>query len=97
VDIVLRAVPARLGWYFEWVADALGLACCLVVFWFGAQATLASYRAGAMTIKTLVTPEWWLLSLLPVGFLFLSAEMLFRMRRLSQSERAPRDDAVSTG
>lgn len=97
VDIVLRAVPARLGWYFEWIADTLGLACCLVVFWFGVQATLASYRAGAMTIKTLVTPEWWLLSLLPVGFLFLSAEMLFRMRRLSQGERAPRDDAVSTG
>lgn len=97
VDIVLRAVPARLGWYFEWIADVLGLSCCLIVFWYGVEATLASYRAGAMTIKTLVTPEWWLLSLLPAGFLLLSAEMAFRMRRLYLGERAPRDDAVSTG
>ena len=50
-----------------------------------------------MSIKTLVTPEWWLLSVLPVAFLALSLEMLFRMRRLALGERAPRDDAVSTG
>ncbi len=25
VDIVLRAVPPKLGWYFEWISDSLGL------------------------------------------------------------------------
>jgi hypothetical protein len=50
-----------------------------------------------VSIKTLVTPEWWLLSVLPVAFLALSIETLFRMRRLALAERAPRDDAVSTG
>ena len=34
---------------------------------------------------------------LPVAFLLLTMEMLFRMRRLWLAERAPRDDAVSTG
>ena len=33
----------------------------------------------------------------PVAVLALSIEMLFRMRRLALAERAPRDDAVSTG
>ena len=97
VDIVLRAVPPRLGWVFEWVADALGLFCCLVIAWSGARATFASFKSGALSIKTLVTPEWWMLAPLPVAFVLLAIEMGFRMRRLHLGERAPRDDAVSTG
>jgi len=97
VDIVLRAVPRQVGWIFEWVVDVMGLACCLLIAWYGTRAALASLKAGSMSIKTLVTPEWWLLSVLPVAFLALSLEMLFRMRRLALGERAPRDDAVSTG
>jgi TRAP-type transport system small permease protein len=97
VDIVLRAVPKQVGWIFEWIADVLGLACCLFIAYYGARAALASFKAGSISIKTLVTPEWWLLSVAPVAFLALSLEMLFRMRRLALGERAPRDDAVSTG
>ncbi|MBV8032148.1 MAG: TRAP transporter small permease [Betaproteobacteria bacterium] len=97
VDIVLRAVPAGLGWVFEWTADVLGCACCLTMAYFGARAAYASHASGAMSIKTLVTPEWWLLSLLPLAFLALSLEMAFRLRRLHLGPREPRDDAVSTG
>jgi TRAP-type C4-dicarboxylate transport system permease small subunit len=97
VDIVLRAVPKRVGWIFEWIVDVLGLACCLLIAWYGARAALASFKAGSMSIKTLITPEWWLLSVLPAAFLALSLGMVFRMRRLALGERAPRDDAVSTG
>jgi TRAP-type transport system small permease protein len=95
VDIVLRAIPRRVAWYCEWFADAAGLACCLVMVWYGAKMTLASYTSGAMTVKTLVTPEWWLLAPLPVAFALLAVEMLFRMRRLAHAERGPREDAVS--
>jgi len=97
VDIVLRAVPRQVGWMFEWVVDILGLGCSALIAWYGARAALASLKAGSVSIKTLVTPEWWLLSVLPVAFLAISIEMLFRMRRLAAAERAPRDDAVSTG
>ena len=97
VDIVLRMVPRRVGWIFEWVVDVLGLGCCLFIAYYSARAALASFNAGSVSIKTLVTPEWWLLSALPVAFLALSVEALFRMRRLALGERAPRDDAVSTG
>ena len=97
VDVVLRAVPRRLGWAFEWATDIMGFACCVAITCYGARAALASYTAGSMSIKTLITPEWWLLSALPVAFLALSIEMIFRMRRLALGEHAPRDDAVSTG
>jgi TRAP-type transport system small permease protein len=97
VDIILRAVPKQVGWMFEWVVDLLGLGCSALIAYYGARAALASFNAGSVSIKTLVTPEWWLLSVLPVAFLAVSIEMLFRMRRLALAERAPRDDAVSTG
>lgn len=97
VDIVLRAVPPRIGWLFEWAVDVLGLGCCAIIAWYSARAAYASFAAGSLSIKTLVTPEWWLLTVLPVAFTCLTVEMLFRMRRLWLAERAPRDDAVSTG
>ncbi len=97
VDIVLRAVPRQVGWLMEWAVDVLGLTCCALIAWYSARAALASFQAGSVSIKTLVTPEWWLLAALPLAFLALTLEMLFRMRRLALSERAPRDDAVSTG
>jgi TRAP-type C4-dicarboxylate transport system permease small subunit len=95
VDILLRALPPRVGWAMEWAGDLLGLCCSLYFVWYGLNVLLASYQAGAVTIKTLVLPEWWLLAPLPVAFLLLAIEFLFRMQRLYAAERAPRTDAVS--
>ena len=95
VDILLRVIPPRIGWLFEWVSDLIGLACSLYFVWYGWKVAFASYQAGAVTIKTLVTPEWWLLAVLPVAFLLVAIEFVFRMQRLSMAERAPRTDAVS--
>ena len=95
VDIVLRAIPPKLAWALEWLGDVIGLACCVVLAWYGTSAAWASYKAGAVNIKTLVTPEWWWLSPLPAVFVLLAIEMVFRMVRLARAERAPRSDAVS--
>lgn len=95
VDILLRALPARFAWQLEWVSDLLGLACCLYFVWYGWQVAAASYLTGAVSIKTLVMPEWWLLAPVPIAFLVFAIEFLFRMHRLATSERAPRTEAVS--
>ena len=95
VDILLRAVPARLGWYLEWAGDLIGLACSAYFVWYGIRVWSASYSADSVSIKTLVTPEWWLLAPLPIAFLLVAIEFVFRMHRLRGSERAPRTDAVS--
>jgi TRAP-type transport system small permease protein len=96
VDILLRVIPRSLAWRCEWAVDVFAFACCVVLAWFGLQATLSSYEAGALTIKTLVTPEWWSLAPLPVTFVLLAIEVLFRMHRLAHGPRGPRDDAVSS-
>ena len=95
VDIVLRVIAPGVAWYLEWVGDLIALACCLVFAWVGAQAAWSSYASGAVNIKTLVTPEWWALAPLPVVFVLLAIEMLFRMARLYHAPRAPRADAVN--
>ncbi len=95
VDILLRALPPRVGWVLEWIGDLLGLGCALYFVWYGWKVLAASYQAAAISIKTLITPEWWMLAPLPVAFLLLAIEFLFRMHRLSRAERAPRTDAVS--
>ncbi len=95
VDILLQALPKRLAWSFEWVGDLIGLACCCVIAWYGTQAAWSSYVSGAVNIKTLVTPEWWALAPLPLVFVLLAIEMLFRMIRLLRGPRGPRHEAVS--
>jgi TRAP-type transport system small permease protein len=95
VDIVLRAIPPGLAWVLEWIGDLIGLACCLVFAAVGTQAAWSSYASGAVNIKTLVTPEWWGLAPLPLVFVLLAIEMVFRMQRLAAGPCAPRDDAVT--
>jgi TRAP-type C4-dicarboxylate transport system permease small subunit len=95
IDIVLRVLPPRVGWVLEWVGDIIGLVCCLFFVWYGAGVAATSFRDGAMSIKTLVLPEWWLLAPMPVAFALLAIEFGFRMHRLALAERQPRDDAVS--
>ena len=95
VDIILRVLPVRAAWLLEWVGDIVGVLCCLYFVWYGAFITIASYTAGSINIKTLITPEWWTLVPLPIGFVLLGIEFIFRMYRLSTAEVGLRDDAVS--
>jgi len=95
IDIVLRALPPRLGWLLEWISDVIGVICCLYFVWYGTRVVAASFASGALSIKTLIIPEWWLLAPMPASFVLLSIEFFFRMHRLALAEQRPRDDAVS--
>jgi TRAP-type transport system small permease protein len=95
IDIVVRALPDKVGWLLEWVSDILGVICCLYFVWYGVRVVVASFTSSALSIKTLIMPEWWLLAPMPLTFALLGFEFLFRMHRLALAERRPRDDAVS--
>ena len=95
IDIVLQALPPRAAWLLEWVGDVIGLVCCLIFVWYGASVAATSFFDGSVSIKTLVLPEWWLLTPMPVAFALLALEFAFRMQRLALAERRPREDAVS--
>src|SRR6187431_1828099 len=56
IDMMLVVVPPRLAWAMEAVADVIGCAASLVLFWYGAVMTAQSARLGSLTIKNLVFP-----------------------------------------
>jgi TRAP-type C4-dicarboxylate transport system permease small subunit len=95
LDIILTVVPARAAWIMEAVGDIAGFAVSLVLVRYGLAMTLDSARLGAITIKNLVFPEWWLLAPLPIAFALLAVEFVFRFRRLLEGERARRIEATS--
>ena len=40
--ILLQALPKKLAWSLEWVGDAIGLACCLFLAFYGTKAAWAT-------------------------------------------------------
>ncbi len=57
-----RRAGARSAGCSNGSATCFGFACSVYFVWYGCKVLAASYLAGAVTIKTLVTPEWWLLA-----------------------------------
>ena len=94
LDLLLTAMPKGKAWILEAIGDIAGFVVCLIMIRYGALMTLDAYRSGSITIKNLVFPEWWLLAPLPITFVLLALEFVFRFRRLLQS-RAPREEATS--
>jgi TRAP-type C4-dicarboxylate transport system permease small subunit len=95
LDIILTLVPPRVAWLMEAVGDALGFCVSVVLVRYGIAMTADSARLGAITIKNLVFPEWWLLAPLPATFALLAIEFVFRFDRLLKGERTRRIEATS--
>jgi TRAP-type C4-dicarboxylate transport system permease small subunit len=95
VDIVLRAIPARLAYGCEWLSDVMAFAGCVALAWMGIVMTFKSYASGAIQIKSIVIPEWWVMAPLPIAFALLAIEFAFRMWRLAHGPKEPRSDAAS--
>lgn len=97
VDMILVVAPPRIAWLAEAAADALGFSACIVLLWYGAVMTAQSARLGAITVKSLVFPEWWLYWPLPVCFALLALEFVLRFHVLMGAPRARRHEATSVG
>lgn len=97
LDLLLIVVPPRLAWLLELAGDLVGLAVSLALTRYGFSMTHESLGLGAITIKNLVFPEWWLLAPLPITFALIAVEFVFRLHRLAGGERGRRREATSVG
>ena len=97
LDLVLVMVPRRVAWLMEAVGDAIGFATCLVLVRYGTAMAYESWQLNSITIKNLYFPEWWLLAPLPMAFLLLAIEFVFRLGRLVSGDRTRRTEATSVG
>jgi len=94
LDLILSAVPKRIAIFLEGLGDIIGFIVCLVMIRYATMMTLDAFRIGSITIKNLVFPEWWLLAPLPVCFVLLAIEFVFRFHRLLL-DRQKREEATS--
>jgi TRAP-type C4-dicarboxylate transport system permease small subunit len=94
LDLILTILPRSAAWLMEAIGDIAGFIVCLVMIRYGTNMVAEAYRLGSITIKNLIFPEWWLLVPLPLTFLLLAIEFIFRFRRLMQS-RNRREEATS--
>jgi TRAP-type C4-dicarboxylate transport system permease small subunit len=97
IDLVLGAVPARVGWLMEAIGDLLGFLVCVVMVRYGFHMAYDSFRAGSLTIKNLVFPEWWLLWPLPLCFTLLAMEFACRLHRSATGQPTARAAATPAG
>jgi TRAP-type transport system small permease protein len=95
LDVALTMLPPHAAWLMEALGDVLGFAVSITLIRYGVDMTVESARLGAITIKNLVFPEWWLLAPLPAAFVLLAIEFMFRFQRLITGERARRIEATS--
>lgn len=95
VDLALTMVPPRVAWMMEAASDVLGGAVCLLMTRSGLIMTFQSWQLGSITIKNLVFPEWWLLAPLPIAFILLAIEFVFRLHRLLMGGHERRVEATS--
>jgi TRAP-type C4-dicarboxylate transport system permease small subunit len=76
LEMVLSASGRR---RIERVSAAACLAISLVLAWYGVVTLLDSRQSGAVMLKALVFPEWWLYLPVPVGFAALALECARRL------------------
>jgi TRAP-type C4-dicarboxylate transport system permease small subunit len=87
VDIVVTSLPRRAAAALEVLVDLAGAAVALVLMRYGLEATLEARRIGALIIKTLIVPEWWLLAVIPFASLLLAVEFVRRALRPAAAAR----------
>ena len=83
LDVMLRVLPPRGARALELAANVGGLAISAVLTAYGFAACVDSARQGALVIKSVVFPEWWLYAPFTACFALLAVEFL---RRISVRE-----------
>lgn len=95
MDMVIKALPARLGWALEMVTDVVGIAACAALMVASAKVAISSAAQGSLVFKIFVFPEWWLLAPASVMFAVLGVEFFWRLRRQWLGPRTVRQEATS--
>jgi TRAP-type C4-dicarboxylate transport system permease small subunit len=81
VEILVTSLPPHAARWLDQAADLVGLVCSLGLLWYGLKIIADSRGIGALIIKTLVFPEWWLFAPLPFAGALLAVEFVRRMVR----------------
>lgn len=74
LDAILHVAPGRAAAGLEMTSNVAGILVCAVLVVYGVRTITNSAQQGAMVLKSVVFPEWWLYAPVPVCFLLLAFE-----------------------
>lgn len=79
LDVLQQSLPRAAQRIMDRLAAFVGLVVCVTMAWYALVALQDSRRIGALVMKTLVFPEWWLFVPAVVGFLLMALECARRL------------------
>lgn len=83
LDVLQQVLSPARQRHVDRIAALVGLLVCIGVSWYGLAVIRDAREIGALVMKTLVFPEWWLFVPVPASFGLMAVECL---RRLFASE-----------
>lgn len=95
IDVLITRVPPAVGWAMEIASDLIGLALSLLMSWYGVWMVSRSMIGGTLVVKNLIFLEWYVLWPLPVMFVLLAIEFVFRLQRVIAGPRQARREGGS--
>lgn len=94
VDVVLRSAAPHVRGRMLVAANAVAALVCFVLAWYAALAAYEAYARGALLFKHLVVPQWWILTILPVGTTLLGLEFVARVARRLAGRPVPQEEGI---
>ena len=79
LDVLQQVLPPAIQRVIDRIAAAIGLVVCLVIVRYAIAVLQDSREIGAMVMKSLVFPEWWVLVPAPVCFGLMGIECARRL------------------
>lgn len=80
IDMVLARLSRRGQALLNTITSILGVAICLTFVVYGTQATMMCFEIGRRTRGAMLTLQWPLIMIMPIGFFLLSIQFLRRAR-----------------
>jgi TRAP-type C4-dicarboxylate transport system permease small subunit len=81
LDLLNNILPPAPLRALDRIASGIGLAVCLVIVWYTLKVIADTREIGAMVMKSLVFPEWWLFVPVPLSFGLMAIECVRRLLR----------------
>ena len=82
LDLLNNMLPPAALQALDRVASLVGLVVCIAIVWYAFKVIVDTRAIGAMVMKSLVFPEWWLFVPVPLSFGLMAIECIRRLLRL---------------
>lgn len=85
IDMFVTKLPRRLRRIVEIAMDATGLAVSAAILYYSASVALVARADGALVIKELIFPEWWIFAVVAFSAAMMCLEFLIRLGNAARS------------